>query len=330
MTALPEERLGQLRVAKLVALAGCDPSTIRDAGALGSGAGFIDETDHAWVLVEGAGPRSLGAAFTWAVRRVAKALTLIVDAGEPVAGHLARQAVQFVLPIEVVRIVGTSTVIADPVPVAPSPVLLEPGAEIEALLARADVDVVVERGVTRAEVLGLEVARVVDVGGVPRLEVGVGRFDREISSMMFSNIPTADALAKAVEMVRTYRRPGGERHPLRDLVPERWLRCLVVADPALVGAAELSPVDTTQMVESLREAQPAAAFGTGPDGRPLLVVCTAGVDLDVIPVAADTRAALDPAAELVICGPARNLVPATRAVAAQLRAPARFVDVPLP
>ena len=101
----------------------------------------------------------------------------------------------------------------------------------------------------------------VEVDGTPRLEVGVGRFDREISAMMFSNVPTAEALAKAVEMVRRYRRPGATTHPLRDLVPERWLRRLVLADPSLVGAAELIAVDTTIEPESLRESQPSAAVG---------------------------------------------------------------------
>jgi hypothetical protein len=49
-----------------------------------------------------------------------------------------------------------------------------------------------------------------------------------------------------------------------------------------------------------------------------------------VPLAADTRAAVAADAELVICGPARILVSVTRAVAAQLRVPARFVELDLP
>ena len=330
MTALPEERLGQLRVAKLVALSGVDRATAADAGPLGTGAGLIDPSGRAWILIESAGRRSLGGAVTWAVRKGASSLVLIVEAGADMAGHLAREATLFALPIEVRRIDGTIAVDAVPVapPVAPPPLL--PTDEIAALLAAADVDVVVEYGVTKAEVLGLEVGRVVEVDGTPRLEVGVGRFDREISAMMFSNVPTAEALAKAVEMVRRYRRPGATTHPLRDLVPERWLRRLVLADPSLVGAAELTAVDTTIEPESLRESQPSAAVGVTAAGTPIVVVCTAGVDLDVVPLAADTRAAVAADAELVICGPARILVSVTRAVAAQLRVPARFVELDLP
>lgn len=330
VSQLPEERLGQLRVAKLVALVGVDRSTARDAGPLGSGAGLIDADGRAWVLVESATRRSLGGVMTWAVRKAATSLVLVVDAPVEVAGHLAREAAEFALPIEVRRIDGTSAVVAEPTPVPPTRPAVVPSEDDASLLAAADVDVVVEHGVTRAEVLGLEVGRVVEADGVARLEVGVGRFDREISAMMFSNVPTADALAKAVEMVRTYRRPGATTHPLRDLVPERWLRHLLVADPSLVGAAELHPVDTTVEPESLRESQPAALAGTAADGRPIVVVCTAGVDLDVVPLAADTRAAIDPDADLVICGPERILVSATRAVGERLRSPARFVAVELP
>lgn len=329
-SALPEERLGQLRVAKLVALTGVDRGAARDAGPLGTGAGLVDPDGRAWVLIEAATRRSLGGALTWAVRREASSLVLIVEAAADVAGHLAREATQFALPIEVRRIDGTAVVPVAPAPAPTPPVPLLATPEIAALLAAADVDVVVEHGVTKAEVLGLELGRVVDVDGEIRFEVGVGRFDREISAMMFSNVPTADALAKAVEMVRQYRRPGATVHPLRDLVPERWLRRLVLADPSVVGAAELTAIDTTIEPASLRESQPSAAAGLTADGRRIVVVCTAGVDLDVVPLAADTRAAIAPDAELVICGPSRILVSVTRAVAAQLTVPARFVDLDLP
>ena len=109
-------------------------------------------------------------------------------------------------------------------------------------------------------------------------------------------------------MVRDQRR-GGVTHPLALLARERWLRSELVADPSLVGAAALRAVETTVERESVREPSPAAALGTDADGRPVLVVCSVGVDLDLVPVAADTRALHDPGARLVLAVPARDRLP---------------------
>lgn len=331
MSALPEERLGQLRVAKLRALLGDrlagDPVV---AAPFGLGAALLAAGGEAAFLVEEAGPRSLGGALTWAVRKGASSLRLIVDAPADVAGRLAREGGFFDLPVVIERIVGTTSEPVAPEVAEPEATAPEVPAAIAELLRGAAVDVVAEHGVVRAEVDGLELARVVDVDGQLRLEVGVGRFDREISTMMFASVPTADALDQAVELVRRHRVAGGTKHPLRDLVPERWLRRLVVADPSLVGADHLEPIATTLAIDSLRDPQPAAASGRRADGSTIVVVCTAGVDLDVVPLAADTRAAVDPGADLVICAPERNLIDATRAVGARLLQPADFVPVELP
>ena len=72
------------------------------------------------------------------------------------------------------------------------------------------------------------------------------------------------------------------------------------------------------------------AIGTGLDGGSVVVVCTAGVDLDAIALAADTRAVLDPLAELVIAAPRRNLIAPVLAVGAVVDPPARFVALELP
>lgn len=286
------------------------------------------------MLVADAGARSLGGPLTWAVRSGASSLRVIVeaaDAGDDVAGRLARQAGRFALPIVVERVVGTSVqpavaaAVPDVTDADPAAVELATSS-----LAGTGLDVVVAHGVVRGEYLGLEVARVVDgPDGEPVLEVGVGRFDREISSMMFASVPTDEAVAKAVDLVARHRRAGGPPHPLRDLVPERWLRHLLVEDPSLVGARTLAPADTTYDAPSLREPQPAAAVGEL-DGAATVVVATAGVDLDAVVVAADTRAAIAGDAELIVCGPARHLVDATRAVGAVVSPPVRFVAVELP
>ena len=81
----------------------------------------------------------------------------------------------------------------------------------------AGADVVVEHGVVTGEVLGLEVARVVEHDGGVRLEVGVGRHDREAFALLHGEVPTAEALAAVVGAVRTRpharrRRPPAQAH----------------------------------------------------------------------------------------------------------------------
>ena len=104
-------------------------------------------------------------------------------------------------------------------------------------------------------------------------------------------------------------------HPVQLLARERWLRADVMADPSSVGAAHLRPVEMTTEAEGLKDAHPAAALGVDLQGSSLLVVCSRGVDLSLVPLAADTRAMVDPAARLVLAGSrieARNTAAAGR------------------
>jgi hypothetical protein len=67
-----------------------------------------------------------------------------------------------------------------------------------------------------------------------------------------------------------------------------------------------------------------------PDGAPVVVVVTAGVDLSRVPVAADVRALHAPGARLVLAAPARDLLPSVSRLAALLVEPAEVVAVPAP
>ena len=131
---------------------------------------------------------------------------------------------------------------------APAQVFAAPGPQAELyrpVLANAGLEVVVERGQLIGEVRGLEVARVVlNAEGAARVDAGVGRFDQAASSMMFADLSETDAVIRAADIVRGYRRPGASPHPLNQLVPERWLRWLIVQQPELVGARELAPVES--------------------------------------------------------------------------------------
>jgi hypothetical protein len=200
-------------------------------------------------------------------------------------------------------------------------------------LRHAGVDVVVEHGTVRGEVLGLEVARLVEwpveVGGDGELhlEAGVGRFDRDAVAAVRPDEAPVDSLARTVAQVRQHRYPGAPVHAVQLLSRERWLRSMVVADPSLVGAAELSAADMTTEPTGLRDAHPSAAVGTDPDGGPVVVVCSTGVDLALVPLAADTRAWHDPDARLVVALPQRDHHSATITLLGLLQRPAELVDL---
>lgn len=249
------------------------------------------------------------------------------------ADLLARLAGYFAFPIEARRVVGASSQRAEPEPL---PVLL-PGPEgaeslLEVLESR-DLEVVLEDGSWRGELLGLEVARVVrwpvETGGdgLLHIEAGVGRFDRDATAAMHRGEDPVEGLGRAIEMVRRHRHPGAAPHPVSLAARPRWLRAAAIADPARVGAAELTAVQTTFPPSSVRETSPAAALGTGQDGRALLVVFSTGASLDLVPVAADTRALVAPDATLRLAVPARDRLAALDDLASLLVTPAEVVDV---
>ncbi len=201
--------------------------------------------------------------------------------------------------------------------------------EFALLLAEAGADVVVEHGVVAGEVLGLEVARVVVAeDGTAALEVGVGRHDREAFAMVHGNLPTAEALASVIATVRENRRAGAESHPLSRLAQERWVRSVLARRPDLVGAAHLEPVMPLLARDSVKDVMPACLVGEDLDGRPLVVACSVGIDLDLVPTAAEARAHYVPEARLLLAVPERDDHPVTRRIAGRLRDPAEIVVLP--
>ncbi len=298
-----------------------------DPGRIPGGATLLVE-GNAWVLLDEDPERRLGAALAWSAKAGAGELHVLVDSPEA-AAHLARRASSFVRPPSVWQIVGRDLVAAASEP-APPFAVPAPQAELyRPVLAAAGLDVVVERGQLIGEVRGLEVARVVLDGpdGTARVDAGVGRFDQEASSMMFADLSETDAVARAAGILRGYRRPGAPLHPLNQLVPERWLRWLLVRRPELVGAEELSPVESVLGRRNLAEPSVATAVGTGADGGPLVVTCSTGVDLELVPAAADDRLAHAPEARLVLAVPAHDALAVTTALAGALSRPAEVIAV---
>ncbi|MEX2293393.1 MAG: hypothetical protein WD691_06350 [Acidimicrobiales bacterium] len=293
------------------------------------GAGLV-AGPSAWVLIDADPLKSFGPALVWATRQGASDVHLLVDGSADV---LARRASCFSQPPTIWQIDETSLHAAAPAdPAVPAPAPSAPA--LAELLVDADLEVVVEDGIVRGEVLGLEVARIVHgttSTGIPiddpTLEVGVGHADRELTAMLHGKLSPVDQLARVSEIVREHRRPGAERHPLNQLAPERWLRVCLQRTPERLGLADLHSIAPTVARPNLRDTAIAMARGATSDGDSVVVACSVGVDLDLVPAAADARLSAAPDARLVLVVPERDAHPVTRQLAASLVVPAEVVVV---
>ncbi|MGK2929906.1 MAG: hypothetical protein ACSLFO_10060 [Acidimicrobiales bacterium] len=295
-----------------------------DAPRVSVGTGAATVTDHqAFVLLDG--DHGLGAALAWAHRSGATEVHVIVDDD---AGTVARQAAEFATDISVWTTSGRELVPSQPT-------AIDAGAgppdapDLVAVLEAEGLDVVVEGDRLAGEFRGLEVVRIVRAldDGEPILEVGVGRFDRELTAMMHGALPDTSAVARVVDQLRQIRRPGGPNHPLGSLVPERWLRHTLLTDPGRIGCDDLVAAPTPTPRDRLRTRGVAAAVGTR-DGAPVVVTCTVGVDLEAVVLAADARLAIDTEATLLFALPERDVLPVTAALVDDMVRPSEVIAVP--
>lgn len=332
------ERRGRLQAVRLGAL-------VRDHlghALTGIPTGFplgaaLVEDDAAWLLLAERPGRGLGPALAWARRQHAETVHVLADRD---TGLLARRAEAFAMPIEVWHVDDRVLLpaVAEPLPppAAPRAEHVELIPTIEAGGARP----VVEHGVVIGEVRGLEVCRVIGdegSGGV-RLEVGVGVHDREAFALMHGELPTVDALARVVTAVSEHRRPDIVQHPLTRLVPERLLRWRLEEEPSLIGLEAVTPVQPPVPRSNVADRTATSAIGRRPDGSYVTVVCSVGVDLDVIPYATDARLAaaqgdgpdVDQGRDgaVLVVTPPRDLVAMTRELNAVLVVPGSFVSPP--
>ena len=298
------------------------------AGLVAEGGGpgwvLIDEVrrpvENIDIAADDAGPELprgwLGGAVVWATRAGVSELHVL---SEHLTGHDARRAGYFALPITMWAIHGRSLT-----KVAAAP-FVAPGAPdaVSMLFAptitESGADAVVDHGVLRAEVLGLEVATVVKGDdGVPYLAVGVGRHDRLAQAMMYGTADTVTSLRTAVDAVRNFRRGEAGVHPANQLASERWLRHVVAAKDRT-----LHPIEGTEPTR-LKRSSPAMLIN---DSADVVVGCTTAVDLDAVAFAADTRAHAAPNAALRMVMPTTSCVPAMELVCAALHNPATIVPV---
>lgn len=331
--ALAPEQRARLLAAKLGALVDAAPADRwsgfgtglgeRTPVAFGGGAALVSAST-AWVLLDDPSVHGLGSVLAWARNRGSDRLVVIADE----VGDLARQADYFADPPLVLGIHGRELVRGvptDPIEAATAP---EAALALTGDLAAAGLDVVVEHGVVAGEVLGLEVARVViDPDGTGRIEVGVGRNDREAFTMLHGNLPPEAAIRMVADAVRQHRRAGAPSHPLNRLGGERWLLAHLLADPARLVGWQLQPVPGPVPRVSVNDRLPAFAFGTDADGAPVVLATSVGIDLELVPRAADVRARECPDATLVIAVPARDAHAVTTHLAALLAEPAEVLPV---
>lgn len=286
----------------------------------------------AWVLLDQGSASRLGAALAWALRAGATSLDVIAEEG---TGVLARRAAAFSFPITVWHADGRSLWPAVAEPIAPSVPVPEHHRDLIAVIEAGGADPIEEHGVLAGEVRGLEVCRVVDDVdlGTTRLEVGVGAHDREAFTMIHGDVPTVESLARIVDVVTEHRRVGADPHPLNRLARERLIRWRVIAEPELVGALSLAPAEPPVPRPNLKDPVPCVAAGVDGAGGSVVVVCASGVDLELVPFAADARAALEGAhpgvggTRLVIVTPSRDRLPVIGSLADLLGQPAEFVSL---
>lgn len=320
--ALDAERRVSLAGAKLQALVrGRFPDVTASAQAFTTGVGIIDG-DRAFVYVVDTAPSPLAAVLAWGERAGAEQLHLIVDDADPV---LATQARGLAPMPELWRVSGTTLEHVDPAPLLPAGLSSPAAADAAAaVLDAAGCEVIVEHGVVLGEVEGLEVARVVlDPDGTAVVRVGVGLFDQEAHAVIHAEAPVEERLAQVVTQVASQRRVGAGPHPLNLVARERWLRSELVRNPAAVGLDGLTPVAPLAPRGGVRQERPASALGSR-GSESVLVVCAAGIDLDLVPEAAGQLVTTS-AAEVVLVLPERDRHPILERMARWLAAPASVV-----
>jgi len=322
------DRRARLRALALQALVRDNFGVDSFSAAVGLSRGAAGAHDGvAYVLVDESAERGLGAALAWALRNEASSVRVLASDS---TGVLARRAAEFALDVSVWHVDERLVVEAIAEPFLERVAVPDEHLVFVDVIGSAGAEVRVEHGVLAGEVVGLEVCRAVTDPhtGAHRLEVGVGAHDREAFGMLHGDTPTTESLARIVEVVRRHRAPGADPHPLNRLGAERALRERLIAEPALAGLARLEATAPPVPRANLKDPVPCVATGVDSNGRSAVVVCSVGIDLDLVPFAADARlAAGDPDARLLLAVPSRDAVPLTERLAASLRRPASVVPV---
>jgi hypothetical protein len=302
----------------------------------GGAAAFDPVTQQLFVLVEAStedrdpldidplGPRPqrgwLGGAIVAAARLSAAKLHLYAD-GHVLTSDDARRAARCSIPTQCWSVVGRSAQLIDPIRLSAPQTITDLPADEQVFVAIIEANgaiALVENGVLRAEVLGLEVGRVIREAETdrPSLQVGVGKHDRLAQSMMNSSADPAKTLRDAVETVTKMRVPGGPSHPANTASRSRWLREMVMSDPGRFELnAPLQRLASTVPVDL--KLSGVAALMAQRQSRSVVVGCSAGVDLDA-PTDLLDIAELAGCSDVILLLPADHDIPAIRTLCATL------------
>ena len=166
-----------------------------------------------------------------------------------------------------------------------------------------------EGGIVRGEVFGLEVARIVhgttSTGtpiAVPVIEVGVGHADREMTAMVHGGLPPIDQLHRVRAIVLEHRRPDALRHQLNQRAGA--LAALSAgARPGSDRLRRLRPTPPRCRARTCGIPPSRSPSEWMPQAMTVVAAFSVGVHLDLVPAAADARAALAPGARLLLVLP---------------------------
>jgi hypothetical protein len=162
------------------------------------------------------------------------------------------------------------------------------------IIESSGADALVEHGVVVGEVRGLEMCRVVDdaTTGEVRLEVGMGRHDREAFTMIHGELPTAQAMRQVIDAVLPHRTEGADSHPFNQFGVERLSRWKAIKDPSSIGFSTLAPADPPVLRTNVKDSVPCVAIGLTGAKRLSTAVFVHGVDLDCVSFAVDAASRL--------------------------------------
>ena len=153
-------------------------------------------------------------------------------------------------------------------------------------LEKFDCRVLEEHGRIRAEVHGIEVARVVQVeDDLFEINVGVGEYDQSAHNTLNWNSGIEQNLEEVIATVRKFRSKQGAPHPLNRALRSRWLMSEAVSNPSLLGLEQLDFVESLLPARDALRNEPCSALGK--KGKSVaLVLAAAGMDLSLVPQAA--------------------------------------------